>query len=91
MSGVIRLVQEVATCFGSGVLGLSYMLIDGNGSKIFKYITLSSIGAGIMYSLIQRHHKKTVNDRNVILITGCDSGLGYLNKTTTFLIYKLNF
>lgn len=73
-------VIELATCFGSGVLGMGYVLINGNVNKIFKYLTLSSIGAGIMYSLVQRNRKKAVNENNVILITGCDSGLGYLNE-----------
>ncbi|XP_055324349.1 D-beta-hydroxybutyrate dehydrogenase, mitochondrial isoform X2 [Sitodiplosis mosellana] len=77
MYGVIRLMHEAATCFGSGILGLGYMLINENGSRIFKYFSFSSIGAGIMYFLIQRNRKKTVNERNVILITGCDSGLGF--------------
>lgn len=76
MYTVIRLMHELATCFGSGVLGMGYVLFNGNANKIFKYLTFSSIGAGIMYSLVQRNRKKTVNENNVILITGCDSGLG---------------
>lgn len=80
MYSIVRLVAETATCFGSGVLGLSYVLVNGSGGKIFKYITFSSIGAGIVYSLIQRNRQKTVNERNVILITGCDSGLGLVES-----------
>lgn len=76
MASIARLVSEIATCLGTGVLGLSYVLINGNGIKIMKYITFSSIGAGVLYSIIQRNRQKTVNERNVILITGCDSGLG---------------
>lgn len=76
MANIARLVSEAATCLGSGVFGLSYVLIHGNGMKILKYITFSSIATGVLYSLIQRNRQKTVNERNVILITGCDSGLG---------------
>lgn len=72
--------HELATCFGSGVLGMGYVLINGNTHNVLKYLTLSSIGAGFMYSLVQRNRKKTVNENNVILITGCDSGLGYLSE-----------
>lgn len=76
MACIARILSETATCLGTGVFGLSYMLIKGNGIKIMKYITFASAGAGVLYSLIQRNRQKTVNDRNVILITGCDSGLG---------------
>lgn len=76
MASIARLVSEAATCLGSGVLGLGYVLIKGNGMKIFKYIAFSSVATGVLYSLIQRNRQKTVNERNVILITGCDSGLG---------------
>lgn len=76
MSGIFRLVAETATCFGTGFLGLGYILIQGNGGKIAKYVTLSSIGAGIVYTIIQRHRQKAVNEQNLIVITGCDSGLG---------------
>lgn len=76
MTSIARLVSETATCLGTGILGLSYVLIKGNGIKIMKYLTFSSIGAGVLYSLIQRNRQKTVHERNVILITGCDSGLG---------------
>lgn len=77
MSIIASLFAEAATCLGSGIFGLSYVLIKGNGCRIIKYLTFSSIGAGIVYSVIQRNRLKTVDGRNVILITGCDSGLGY--------------
>lgn len=76
MSGIFRLVAETATCLGSGIFGLAYVLMDGNGGKILKYITFSSIGAGVVYSIIQRQRQKKVNEKNLIVITGCDSGLG---------------
>lgn len=76
MSAIFRLVAETATCLGTGFLGLGYILKQGNGGKVFKYVALSSVGAGIVYTIIQRHRQKTVNERNLIVITGCDSGLG---------------
>lgn len=79
MTSIARLVSETATCLGTGILGLSYVLIKGNGIKIMKYLTFSSIGAGVLYSLIQRNRQKQVNDK-LILITGCDSGLGYVEN-----------
>lgn len=76
MTSIARLLSETATCLGTGIFGLSYVLIKGNGIKIMKYLTFASAGAGVLYSMIQRNRQKIVNDRNVILITGCDSGLG---------------
>lgn len=76
MTTIARLLSETATCLGTGVLGLSYVLIKGNGIRIMKYSTFASAGVGILYSMIQRNRQKTVNPRNVIVITGCDSGLG---------------
>lgn len=76
MSGIFRIVAETATCFGTGFLGLGYILIQGNSWKIAKYVTLSTIGAGIVYTIIQRNRQKRVGERNLIVITGCDSGLG---------------
>lgn len=77
MSGLMRLVAETATCLGSGFFGLSYVLLDGNGVKIIKYISFTAIGATILYTVVQRKRQKIVNERDIILITGCDSGLGY--------------
>ncbi|XP_031637542.1 D-beta-hydroxybutyrate dehydrogenase, mitochondrial [Contarinia nasturtii] len=77
MSSIIRLIYESVICFGSGILGFGYVLLDGNRSKILKYITFSWISAAVLCSLIQRNRQKTLSERNVILITGCDSGLGF--------------
>lgn len=76
MACIVRLLCESVNCLGSGVLGLGFILLNGNGSKICQYITFSTIGAGLVVSLIRRNRQKTVNERNVVLITGCDSGLG---------------
>lgn len=77
MFGVYQLVAETAICLGTGILGLTYVLTDGNGGKILKYITFSSIGAGILCTILQRKRQKHVDEKNLILITGCDSGLGF--------------
>lgn len=76
MSCLVRLFAETATCFGSGPLGLSYLLFDGNYVKITKYIGFTAIGATALYFAVQRKRQKRVDARNLILITGCDSGLG---------------
>lgn len=76
MSCVARLLAETATCFGSGPLGLSYVLCDGNFVKITKYLGFTAIGAAVLYAIVQRKRQKKVDAQNLILITGCDSGLG---------------
>lgn len=78
MSYLVRLFVETATCLGSGPLGLSYLLFGGNFVKITKYIGFTTIGAAVLYSVVQRKRQKKVDSRNLILITGCDSGLGWV-------------
>lgn len=91
MSSIVRLLHESATCLGSGVLGLGHILMYGNGIKIIKYVSFTSFGIGVVFSIIKRNYqrKQTVNERNLILITGCDSGLGCVNDENIYIFLGL--
>lgn len=76
MSSLIQLITETATCIGTGIFGLTYILLEGDSYKITKYVLLTGIGTAIAISLIKEKRQRKVNEQNVIFITGCDSGLG---------------
>lgn len=76
MSSLIRLITETVTCVGTGIFGLTYVLLEGNSYKISKFVLLSGIGTAIGISFLRQKRQREVNERNVIFITGCDSGLG---------------
>lgn len=79
MAGVIRYWSRMNLKFS----GLSNALFRGNAAKM---LALSSIGT--------RYRKRTVNEHNMILITGCDSGVGFVQINDPFLkifIFFQNF
>lgn len=49
----------------------------GNLAAFSKFFTLSAIGGITSYYLANPRHKRFVDGRNVVVTTGCDSGLGY--------------
>lgn len=49
-------------------------------SKCLRYIGYTATGAGILFQILKRKSKLQVNEKNVALITGCDSGLGWSQK-----------
>ena len=56
--------------------GFTMILAKGNLLGLARFVGLSAVsGAGMCYYL-RAKEKKPVSHRDVILITGCDSGLG---------------
>lgn len=82
MSAIYRILHNAI--YGGGLWCLTRNhsgTINDNTIRILKGVAYSAIGTGLLYSTFRRQRKKTVNERNVILITGCDSGLGYFEQT----------
>lgn len=76
MLPILRWANESVTFFGTGLYGFTYACLNGNARGISKYVSLTAVGAGLFYSIIREKSKKSMNAKNVVLITGCDSGLG---------------
>lgn len=49
----------------------------GDFAAFAKFLSFSSIGCIVTYYLANPRHKRSVDWRNVVVTTGCDSGLGY--------------
>lgn len=76
MLSMLRVATEGVTCFGSGVLGLTTVVMKGNIGNISRYVGFTAVSAGIFYTIIRQKSKRAVSNKSVVLITGCDSGLG---------------
>lgn len=62
--------------FGSGFEGVAPKMIIENYKKYLQYAGYTVVGATALLAAIKLRQKKMVNSKNVIIITGCDSGLG---------------
>lgn len=49
----------------------------GDLSSFVKFVSFSAIGAATTYFLMNPRQKLPVNSSNLVVATGCDSGLGY--------------
>ena len=49
----------------------------GDFSSFVKFFSFSAVGAVTSYYLMNPRQKLPVNSDNVVIATGCDSGLGY--------------
>lgn len=70
----------------------------GDFSSFAKFFSFSAIGGITTYYLMNPREKKSVNSKNLVIATGCDSGLGYsiatrchnLNMSVVACVHKLN-
>lgn len=49
----------------------------GDFSAFVKFLSFSAIGGATTYYLMNPREKKPVSSKNLVIATGCDSGLGY--------------
>lgn len=73
---IFNIINESLICLGTGVFGFISVLVNGKTTQYLEYLGLSLVGAGFLIKFLSEKPKATVNYKNVILITGCDSGLG---------------
>lgn len=75
---LIRAGNETWVCFGSGFCGMLSVLMTRNLCHIAQYAAYMGAGAGTMLALLNRYRPRRRVDRShVVVVTGCDSGLGY--------------
>lgn len=49
----------------------------GDFGSFLKFVSFSTLGGATTYYLMNQRSRRSVNAREVIVTTGCDSGLGY--------------
>ncbi|XP_065076402.1 D-beta-hydroxybutyrate dehydrogenase, mitochondrial [Ochlerotatus camptorhynchus] len=75
----LSLATEALFCVGSGVFGVMSILQRGGIGNLVKYVGLTTVTAGTLLLLLENRErrKRTYSERSVVIVTGCDSGLGF--------------
>ncbi|XP_021694992.1 D-beta-hydroxybutyrate dehydrogenase, mitochondrial [Aedes aegypti] len=76
---ILSLAVEALFCVGSGAFGAMSILQRGGLSDVLKYVGLTTVAAGSLLLLLENRErrKRTFSERSVVIVTGCDSGLGF--------------
>lgn len=76
---IIKLVQicnESLVCIGSGIFGLVSVLLSGGPKDYVRYVGYTTAGTIALFGILSRRQRRTVDSQHVVVVTGCDSGLG---------------
>lgn len=73
---VFTVCNEILVCLGSGVCGCIAVMFSGSPAQYFQFATYTVVGVGTLLATLNFRQKRRVGPSNVIVVTGCDSGLG---------------
>jgi 3-hydroxybutyrate dehydrogenase len=64
-------------CLGTGIFGLFNVTTRGSLQEIMMYAGITTAAATVILCYVNAREQRKVDASKVVLITGCDSGLGY--------------
>jgi protein-S-isoprenylcysteine O-methyltransferase Ste14 len=73
---VFELINESLVCLGSGVFGVFNMITRGSLPEVLTYAGITTATAALILYYINARELRKVDANKIVLITGCDSGLG---------------
>lgn len=76
LSAAFQMCNQSLVCIGSGIFGLVSVLLSGSPKNYLRYVGYTTVGAVAIIGVLNRRQKRTVNEEHVVVVTGCDSGLG---------------
>lgn len=68
--------HESVVCLGTGIFGFTSTLFSGRPNVFYQFLLFSTLGTAAVITFLNFRDFKDVNENNIILISGCDSGLG---------------
>lgn len=75
---LFEIINELYVAAASGILGLALLVHHGMSTcHVFRTLTVTAITVGSLVFVFQRSDRGEPSKSKVIVITGCDSGLGY--------------
>lgn len=68
--------NEIFVCLGSGICGCVAVMLSGSPTQYLQFAGYTAVGIGALLATLNFRQKRHVGPSNVVIITGCDSGLG---------------
>ncbi|XP_058444343.1 D-beta-hydroxybutyrate dehydrogenase, mitochondrial [Malaya genurostris] len=88
---LLTLATETLFLVGTGALGMLSVLQRGGTTELLKYAALTTGGSLLLLLLTgtaRDRRKRRPNERLIVIVTGCDSGLGF---NIALLCHRLGF
>jgi short chain dehydrogenase len=77
IEAAFELLNESLVYLGTGIFGLFNVTTRGNLQDIMMYAGITTAAATVILCYVNAREQRKIDANKVVLITGCDSGLGY--------------